>query len=143
MNKFKALLVAVSLPLLISCGQEPLPPEVIDCSLDKFKDIDVVVPMQPRSGEEVETGFKVAGCSATASGKVVWQLYAHDGTYLNGGTATGGKETPKKFSFNVRFDEEKTEDLNPAILKISEQSNDIDKEVLIETAIPVLITSTK
>ena len=62
-----------------------------------------VFVQSPRSGEHVESGFGVAGCSRTFEGNVIWRLLARDGSTLASGSTQGGSTSAGRFSFAVRY----------------------------------------
>jgi hypothetical protein len=57
----------------------------------------------PRSGDRVQSGFRVSGCSSTFEGTVTWQLAGRNGRALARGFVQGGSETPGPFGFAVHF----------------------------------------
>jgi hypothetical protein len=57
----------------------------------------------PASGERVEKGFRVSGCSNTFEATVSWRLRARDGHKLASGFTQGGSREPGPFSFAVRY----------------------------------------
>jgi hypothetical protein len=58
----------------------------------------------PASGDRVERGFRVSGCSNTFEGTVNWRLRDRDGRELANGFAQGGSREPGAFSFSVDYD---------------------------------------
>jgi hypothetical protein len=57
----------------------------------------------PVSGEHVESGFAVTGCSNTFEGTVSWRLRDRTGRQLATGFTQGGSREPGAFSFSVKF----------------------------------------
>jgi hypothetical protein len=57
----------------------------------------------PRSGERVDGGFEVAGCSSTFEASVNWRLRSRDGTVLSRGVTQGGSLEPGSFAFQVEY----------------------------------------
>jgi hypothetical protein len=57
----------------------------------------------PRSGERVLSGFRVAGCSSTFEANVNWRLRARDGHVLTKGFTQGGSQEPGSFAFAVSY----------------------------------------
>jgi Immunoglobulin-like domain of bacterial spore germination len=60
----------------------------------------------PVSGQHVESGFAVTGCSNTFEGTVSWRLRDRTGRELASGFTQGGSREPGAFSFSVNFDVE-------------------------------------
>lgn len=58
----------------------------------------------PVSGEHVDSGFQVSGCSNTFEGTVNWRLRDRTGRELANGFAQGGSREPGAFSFSVQYD---------------------------------------
>ena len=63
-----------------------------------------VIVGSPHSGERVQSGFNVTGCSRTFEGNVQWKLLGRNGAsiasgYTNGGAADG----PGPFAFSVAY----------------------------------------
>jgi immunoglobulin-like protein involved in spore germination len=63
----------------------------------------------PVSGEHVDSGFPVTGCSNTFEGTVSWRLRDRAGRELAKGFTQGGSREPGAFSFSVRFDVDATQ----------------------------------
>jgi hypothetical protein len=65
----------------------------------------IVFVESPVSGEHVESGFHVSGCSNTFEGTVNWRLRDRSGLELANGFAQGGSREPGAFSFSVQYDD--------------------------------------
>ncbi len=72
---------------------------------DSLPDAALVLVHSPASGEEVASGFEVAGCSRTFESNVVWRLLDRAGEVLAMGHATGGGvDGPATFAFTVEYE---------------------------------------
>lgn len=114
-------IVVVVLAALAACGgseeapapaepapADPAPAEVAGpdvCSNDDGAlEAAFVFILSPRSGERVESGFTVTGCSRTFESTVLWRLVDREGDEIAAGFAMGGGvDGPGPFSFTVDY----------------------------------------
>ena len=72
------------------------------CAAADASDVFVFVE-SPASGEHVDSGFHVSGCSNTFEGTVNWRLRDRTGRVLADGFAQGGSREPGAYSFTVKY----------------------------------------
>jgi len=92
---------------LAACGGESSS-GVAACGDDAPDGARVVVE-EPRSGEEVSSGFEVKGCSSTFEGNVRWRLRGRDGRVVASGFTQGGSLEAAVFEFEVNYEVEQRE----------------------------------
>ena len=92
-----------ALATLTACGGGKQEADVCANEDGALSESAFVFVQSPRSGERLESGFRVTGCSNTFEATVSWRLLATDGRELASGFTEGGTLDPAPFTFSVEY----------------------------------------
>jgi hypothetical protein len=94
--------VAFAAAVLAGCGGEG-ESDACDNADGALTGAGFVFVTDPSTGERVESGFEVTGCSSTFEAGVNWRLRGRDGKVLARGVTQGGSLRPSAFGFSVQY----------------------------------------
>ena len=90
--------------VLANCSTSGSLIDVCSNSDGALSNASFVIVSRPHSGERVQSGFSVTGCSRTFEGDVQWRLLGRNGaTMARGHTNGGGVDGPGSFAFTVIY----------------------------------------
>lgn len=98
------LYLSLLLFVLANCSTTGSLSDVCSNSDGALSDASFVIVSSPHSGERVQSGFGVTGCSRTFEGNVQWRLLGRNGAALASGfTNGGGVDGAGSFDFAVTY----------------------------------------